>query len=295
MHGLEGLEDESRRPDNLRKSAWTRKEEKLVYRVRKRFNLWGKYKIAAILSREYNSNLSASTVGRIISKFIAKGKIKPVGFYFGRTAKKRRAFDNHAQRWQYGMKTQEPGDLVQMDHATIRLSCGKIVKHFKAICPLTKLTIERAYTRATSAIAAQFLEYARKQLPFEIKSIQVDGGSEFMKDFEDACQSERIPLYVLPPRSPKFNAHVERGNSTVKYEFYYNYDGPPVLSIVNQRLQKFVEFYNTYRPHQSLRYKTPMEYYKQLSIDQKKKESRVKIALTATESKFELKTIRSLS
>jgi len=98
IYGLEGLEDESRRPDNLRKSSWTRKDEKLVFRMRKRFNLWGKYKIAAILSREYNSNLSASTVGRIISKFIAKDKIKPVNFYFGRTIKKKRIFDRHAKR-----------------------------------------------------------------------------------------------------------------------------------------------------------------------------------------------------
>ncbi|MFC1842445.1 integrase core domain-containing protein [Candidatus Dependentiae bacterium] len=293
--GLEGLENESRRPRNLRKSAWTKKDEQLVLKVRKRFKLWGKYKIAAILVREYSVNLSALTVGRIISKFIKKGKIKPVGFYFGRATKKRRVFDHHAQRWQYGMKTQEPGELVQMDHATIRLSCGKIVKHFKAICPLTKLTAERGYTNATSALAEQFLEYAQEQLPFKIKSIQVDGGSEFMGDFENACQRKNISLYVLPPRSPKFNAHVERGNSTVKYEFYYLYDGPSALNILNLRLQKFVEFYNTYRPHQSLRYKTPMEYYELLLNKKRKMESRVKIALLATEANFESKTHISLS
>jgi len=61
------------------------------------------------------------------------------------------------------MKTQEPGELVQMDHATIRLYSDKIVKHFKAICPLTKLTVERAYTNATSALAEEFLEYAQEE------------------------------------------------------------------------------------------------------------------------------------
>jgi len=129
----------------------------------------------------------------------------------------------------------------------------------------------------------------------KIKSIQVDGGSEFRGEFENACKREKIPLYVLPPRSPKFNAHVERGNGTVKYEFYYLYDGPPVLSVVNQRLKVFVEFYNTYRPHQSLQYRTPMEYYKQLSIELNKKESRVKFALPAKEAKFESNTQTALS
>ena len=286
IYGLEGLEDESRRPNNIRESTWTRKDEQLVLKVRTKFKLWGKHKIAAILFREYDVKLSSSTVGRIISIFIKKGKVRPVNFYLGRNTRKRRVFDGHAQRWEYGMKTQEPGELIQMDHATIRLSCGKRIKHFKAICPLTKLTAEKAYTNATSTLAEDFLKYAQEQLPFKIRSIQVDGGSEFMGDFENACQREKIPLYVLPPRSPKFNAHVERGNGTVKYEFYYHYDGPPVLGVVNQRLEQFVEFYNTFRPHQSLQYKTPMEYYEQLSIELKKKERRVKIALPAKEASF---------
>jgi len=193
------------------------------------------------------------------------------------------------------MKTQNPGELIQMDHATIRLSCGKIIKHFKAICSLTKITVEKAYTNATSALAEQFLEYTQKQFPFKIKSIQVDGGSEFRGEFENACQCKNIPLYVLPPRSPKFNAHVERGNFTVKYEFYYHYDGPPVLSVVNQRLQKFVKFYNTYRPHQSLQYKTPMKYYELLLEEKRKKERIMKIALPATEANLKSNIKTALS
>ena len=295
LFGLAGLEDESRSPNNPRKTAWTRKDERLVLKVRKKFKLWGKYKIAAILSREYRINLSASTVGRIISKFIKKGEIKPVSFYFGIKIKKRRVFNGHAQRWEYGMKAREPGELLQMDHATIKLGCGKNVKHFKAICPITKLVAEKAYTNATSTLAEDFLKHAQEHLPFGIKSIQVDGGSEFMGDFEEACRRKNIPLYVLPPRRPQFNAHVERGNGTAKYEFYYQCDFPPVLSIVNQCLQKFVEFYNTYRPHQSLQYKTPMEHYKLLMEEKRKKESRVKLALLATEAKIKTKTHISLS
>lgn len=295
LYRLAGLEDESRCPNNLRKPAWTRKDEQLILKVRQKFKLWGKYKIAAILSREYSVNLSASTVGRIISKFIKKGKIKPVCFYLGRSSRKRRVFDGHAQKWQYGMKTQVPGELIQMDHATIRLSSGKVVKHFKAICPLTKLTAEKAYKNATSTAAEKFLEYVQEKLPFEIKSIQVDGGSEFMGDFENSCKRKKIPLYVLPPRSPKFNCNVERGNSTVKYEFYYHYDGPPVIGVINQRLERFVKFYNTFRPHQSLQYKTPMEHYEILLEEKKKKESRVKLALPAKEANFESKPYIALS
>jgi len=295
IYGLEGLEDESRRPNNLRKSTWTKKDQKLVLKARKKYKLWGKYKIAAILLREYGVKMSVSTVGRIISKFIKKGQLKPVGFYIGRMPKKRRVFDGHAQRWKYGMKAARPGQLVQIDHATIRLNCGKTIKHFKAICPVTKFTAEKAYTKATSLIAKEFFEHAQEQFPFEIESIQVDGGSEFMGDFENLCKCKAVPLFVLPPRSPKFNSNVERANGTVKYEFYYLYSGPAVLSILNQRLQKFVKFYNTFRPHQGLQYLTPLEYYKKLSIGTHKKESRVKLALPAKEANFESKPCTALS
>ena len=37
---------------------------------------------------------------------------------------------------------------------------------------------------------------------FVIKSVQVDGGSEFMAAFEDACAQLKIPLIILPPRKP---------------------------------------------------------------------------------------------
>ena len=32
---------------------------------------------------------------------------------------------------------------------------------------------------------------------------------EFMKHFENGCEENNIPLYVLPPRSPKYNGRVE--------------------------------------------------------------------------------------
>ena len=160
------------------------------------------------------------------------------------------------------MKAMHIGELIQIDHMDIEL-LG--VKHFKAICPLTKIVVEQAYTRATSDIAAKFLRFVQEKLPFPIKSIQVDGGSEFMGTFEKECKNQGIPLFVLPPRSPEYNGHVERGNATVKYEFYYRYDDPKGLGCIQKSLQKFVDFYNGFRPHQALQYLTPLQYYKKLT------------------------------
>ena len=54
-------------------------------------------------------------------------------------------------------------------------------------------------------------------MPFDVEAIQVDGGSEFMAEFEDACQRRGLKLYVLPPKSPQMNGGVERGNGAWRY------------------------------------------------------------------------------
>ena len=61
---------------------------------------------------------------------------------------------------------------------------------------------------------------ARGRMPFPVRAIQVDGGSEFQAAFEAACQARGIRLFVLPPRSPKLNGCVQRAQRTHTEEFY---------------------------------------------------------------------------
>ena len=51
-------------------------------------------------------------------------------------------------------------------------------------------------------------------MPFPVKAIQVDGGNEFQRDFEHACQEPGLHLFLLLPKSPKLNGHVERAQRT---------------------------------------------------------------------------------
>ena len=119
----------------------------------------------------------------------------------------------------------------------------------------------RAYCRQTSFCAALFLDYLQSKLPFKIKAIQIDGGSEFKKDFEKACQEKGILLFVLPPRSPKLNGHVERANRTHREEFYEVEEIELSLIEHNKQLERWQDTYNYIRPHQALDYLTPYEYY----------------------------------
>ena len=260
-YGLVGLENESRKPNKTRKPTWSKDDESHVLKLRLEFKFWGKYKIAVMYKRRYGKGLSPSIIGRILRKLIDRGFIKSVSFYTGEYHPKPRIFNGHAQRIPRDMRQNQVGDLIQVDHTTATLYTGSSVKHFKAVCPITKFSVEHVYKNATANNATHFLAYAKGRFPFVIRSIQVDGGSEFMADFEAACEKEAIPLYVLPPRSPEQNGCVERGNRTVKAEFYSQYEGPTSLEALNQALHKFSDFYNSVRPHQALQYLTPSEYY----------------------------------
>lgn len=162
------------------------------------------------------------------------------------------------------------GELIQIDHLKVRINNIQMYE-FSAIDPFTRILISQLYPSPNSKNAKHFLlEKVIKQLPFPIKSIQVDGGSEFMLHFEEACKNNNIPLFVLPPYRPKYNGRVERSNRTIREDFYYKnkeLEYCNKLGEINEKLQVFIDKYNNYRPHQSLDFKTPMEYYKYAMIN----------------------------
>jgi len=81
--------------------------------LRKRFPLWGKRKLWIVLVRDQAFTLSECTVGRILSKLQAQGKIQPACFFRGRLKPKRkRVFKYHTKRWQYGMKSKQAFKLT---------------------------------------------------------------------------------------------------------------------------------------------------------------------------------------
>ena len=78
-----------------------------------------------------------------------------------------------------------------------------------------------------------------------------------------ACPEAGILLFVLPPRSPKLNGHVERAQGTHTQEFWEYYEGELKLPSLRPALRNWERIYNTVRPHHSLGYRTPEEFYQQ--------------------------------
>jgi len=256
--GPKWLEDRSRRPKRLRRPTWGVELAQAVLHLREEYPRWGKDKLVVLLRRE-GWQVSTSMVGRILTQLKARGVLKePVRRRI--STHKRQRPRPYAIRKPQGYQAQGPGELVEVDTLEVRPLSGVVLKQFTARDVVSRWDVVEAHTKATSTAAVGFLETLTKRMPFPIKALQVDGGSEFQAAFEEACQERGIRLFVLPPRSPKLNGHVERAQRTHIEEFYEVVDFPLEIIALNEALRAWERTYNTLRPHQALDGKSPMEY-----------------------------------
>ena len=189
---------------------WDDTKISLVLKIRRENPTYGKFKVYHILKRDYGFQMSESTVGRILKYLMDKGKItKSIS---ATKVKRKRKFDSHAKPAPFKKyEDMALGERVQIDHMTVTKN-GLSFKHFQAWERKSKTITAQIYARARSLDAKKFLLHLVETAPYKVRSIQVDGGSEFMREFEQACAELNIPLFVNPPATPKHNGGVERGN-----------------------------------------------------------------------------------
>lgn len=257
----ESLEDYPHRPKHVRHPTWTVAEVEAVLAIREEYPRWGKDKLV-ILLKEKGYPLSTSMVGRILSYLKRRGVLKePVSNYV--STRKRQRSRPYAIRKPKDYLAKHEGDIVELDTLDVRPLPGVVFKHFTAHDVVSKWDVMDVYTRASALTASKFLDTIEMRMPFPIKAIQIDGGSEFQSIFEEMCQQRGIKLFVLPPRSPKLNGGVERAHRTHTEEFYEVTYSSFVLAELRQELLKWEQVYNTVRPHQALNYLTPQKFLQQ--------------------------------
>ena len=253
---LSFLENRSSAPRRMRRPTWTPAQAEAVRQAREHYPRWGKDKLARVLRRE-GILLSVSMIGRILRSLRQRGVlVEPVSVRVRPHARHARPY---AVRKPKEHPVAAPRDLVQLDTMHLRPLPGVERRHFTAVDVVSRWSVIGVRATATAGTARDFLDDLLARSPFPIKSLQVDGGSEFMAEFEAACRERAIPLFLLPPHSPKLNGHVERANRTHRNEFWELYDGPLELPPLQDALQAWETAYNHDRPHQALGYRTPAE------------------------------------
>jgi len=258
---IASLEDRSHRPRHLRQPTYSRELVEAVLKLRETYPRWGKDKIV-ILLKDKGFSCSASTVGRILNRLKERGVLKePIPNHI--SARRRRWQRPYAIRKPKEYIANKPGDIVEVDTLDVRPLPGIILKHFTAHDVISRWDVVSVHSRASASTAAHFLDTLESRMPFPVRAIQVDGGSEFEANFEEECQRRGIKLFVLPPRSPKLNGGVERAHRTHTEEFYEVTESSFDLSDLKDELLEWEGVYNTVRPHQALGYVTPLKFLEQ--------------------------------
>jgi len=227
---VESLEDKSRRPHKVRsKVVRDHQVEMQVYQVRRKYPYFGKEKIKRILERDHKINISVSSVGRILTQYrsvFPKIKMQTKRI---RTLKKKRTRLAQVKK---DMK-RIISEWLQVDTIELNLRFTKVFL-FSAVDPLSKLYYLRAYQRATSFNARDFLIRLTYLHNDRIKYLQVDNGSEWEKYFIQEVDKRKITLIYNYPKSPKMNAFVERVNGTVQFEYLDRFYEETNLGKINE-------------------------------------------------------------
>jgi transposase InsO family protein len=165
------------------------------------------------------------------------------------------------QRFPQSYSKPNPGDRLQIDVKFIEKigSEQKRYYQFTAIDDCTRFRVLRVYDHNTVKSAADFVDRLREQLPFAIKQIQTDNGSEFSEQFSWHLQDLGIRHRKTRVCSPEENGKVERSHRTDGEEFYERHRFVSVSHCV-KLLKDWEREYNEERPHTALGDKTPKEY-----------------------------------
>ena len=259
-NGIFGLVDRSKRPKKTRSPTTSSHIILHTVHIRKKYPAWSKYKIRTLLERDHGIVTSASTVGRILKR---RGLIDKK-----KSAKRRKAALTPKRRFPHGFKVSCPGDMIQIDTKYIMLPGGRKLYQFTAIDVLTKYRVLRVLPSLSSRNGKIFLEECIRCFPFQIKTVQTDNGSEFMKAFEKRCKELDIPHYYICPRTPKQNSYVERSHGSDSEEFYKHGNVYQDREVMDRKIREWEQVWNNTRPHEALDYRTPNEYLAYLQTTQ---------------------------
>lgn len=252
---LRSLEDDSRRPRNVRVSEVSFEVIERVVELRQKYG-WGKLKLQVLLKRE-GIHVGQTRIQKIINQTGLKRKKK------GRRNKLRKS-----RRHMYSVPKEvleQPGGLVYLDVKHLYLIPGKYIYQFTAIDHATRMLRVKLFTRITSRCGKLFFEYLDKHFPFDrIQYIGSDNGSEFLGELEKEFEKRGIIHVFSTPRSPKQNPFVERVIQTTINDIYLRKGTEVTLKKQQRVLDKYVKIYNEIRPHESLDLMTPEEQFKML-------------------------------
>jgi len=250
---LASLVPHSTRPKRTRRMLVDDRLVIFIKELREEYGRVGKYKLKVLLDA-YASSLGVTSyspgkIGKIVKRY---------NYFFEKTKRTRR-LRFQRERVKYAPKIVSPGYL-EIDCVHVMVETHKLV--FVTIIDLaTKVAYAEAVNTASANNASIVLSHFMNLHNIKVHTIQTDNGSEFLGCFHDYLESLEIKHLFSYPRSPRINGVIERFNRTFQEEHVERTkEWWCDKEAANIKLTKYLEWYNSVRPHASLHYLTPLAY-----------------------------------
>mgnify|MGYP001619980948 FL=1 len=254
---LISLVPKSTRPKHTRFMIVDPQLTEFIKRIREQHGNISKYKLKIFLD-EYAKSLNLASYGTSkIGKIIKRNH-----YFFENSIKAKRKRKLLSPRLKRSPRENIPGYL-EMDSITLYIADHKyyfitiidVVTKYAWCCLVKSLSSQQAKMALIKFIG---------QYHYPVRVVQTDNGSEFLKEFDKYLNQLNITHHFIYPHSPRINGVVERFNRTIQDEFinrcdelYYD------LFSFEEKLLHYLNWYNTKRPHYSLKMQTPIAYLQQ--------------------------------
>lgn len=195
-------------------------------------------------------------------------RFRTLEYGFKRLAKIEAKIQTKLKRQAQRYNKSYPGEMLHFDCSRLPLLAGEQKADrrdylFVAIDDYSRELFAAIMPDKTSISATKFLNQVLLESSYIIECAYSDNGKEFRGNpnyhsFVQTCIKEQIVQRFTRVKTPKTNGKAERVIKTLKR----NWHDKQNFKDRDQRqtsLIRFVNFYNTVKPHRSLNNKTPME------------------------------------
>jgi len=256
---LSSLEEQSRRPEKVRDWMVQKEEEANILVLRKKNLEFGKKKLKVLYQKEYGKDISTWKIERVIRKYQLYPDSVKHSYQVDKRRKSKPKLRIHEVK-DIIKSMKQFGFLWHIDTIIIWWY-GQRRVIFTALEEYSKIAFARVYKTNSSSNAEDFLKRLIYLSEGKVEIMHSDNGSEFEGEFEKACRKLNIARIYSRIRTPKDNPALENFNGTIQREWLNLSEvGLDDIQDANKDLTTWLVKYNSYRPHQALDYKTPLEY-----------------------------------
>lgn len=257
---LSSLESKSRKPIHVRQSTYDYDLVRTVRKLRQDYPRYSAKKLAVILVRDFDLSYSAATIGRIIQKF---------KLYFSKLVQvaqmRRGGVKAGVSRKPYGLKASKARQVVEFDMKHIYIQ-GRKYYAFVAVDIFSKEALVRIASTCTSLQAKLTLEQVLSRFGQSICVVN-DNGSENFKHAYEYLKDQSVTQYFARPRTPKDKPHVENLIGKLQQECLdEDRSAKANVAELQDQVNRWVNDYHFFRPHQALGYLTPQEFCATLNL-----------------------------